>query len=1231
MEMKRKIISTILAAALCINSVGFFDEHKQVYADTVGEIIPTGTYTLPVNDPYDRTGSGWDLVWNDEFNGTSLNRAFWTADDNGYGGWNHELQYYRDFEYGDGSKYSGRYSNYNFRVNNGSLKIVARRITSTGTGLDYDGNEVNNKTFNYTSARLQTADKVAIKYGKLEARIMMDTFAGAWPAFWVYGNERAIPHKGEIDILEAVNTDKIVYGTAHWAVNNPNADNEYKVDYMHSGGNTGSLLAGGLDFSQYHVYGIEWDADRIIWYLDDEVFWTTQITSENMDDLRQAQYFLLNYAVGGEMTGITEYNGNAGSVDMGQSATMTVDWVRAYKKSATADKTLFVEKNVLEDYIGNWIPNGYVNPDYWAGSQGTLIQGANPYDGFEVDITNYGNYPGENYTMQTWLPDISLEGGKPYTIEFDIESDHDKTVTFQIEQYDNVTGEAVTHWLDGRTLVLDGGESQHVSLNLYLPSNFDDTLHLNYMFGDHGESGLVTPNTLTVSNVKILTNTSVPVPSEGYEFYSEVGKTVVLPLDKEIDSTLVYGTMPAASDNGSTIVNQTAVGNRTGNITYTGVTSGDDTFEVSIHERGDATNSATVPVTVHNYEVNPSYYVLDYGLRTDLLTNAYDNGLLEPNVLEITGVDTQYRFHGLTASLPGALSYQPGSTYLSTLSMTQGNASVQVSGVTTPSFLGSQIASSKVFFEPKKFMDDVEDFYYGIQVTKSSDINFAEKTAKNSTPIMNAKVTVMPANIVYYEDNFAQSGTGANGSNGIIYSTERTSGSDVNGEQTNSLTEQYGHDPAYEGASTDSQGITHIMNEGDTAIFAFRGTGFDISSRTTDATGIMQATVYDASKVTIENGAVKIKPGMGFTSIVKTILVNTYYQNGNLYQVPVITFRSGLNTAGDYVVKLSSGGSGKTVYIDGIRIYNPITGNNSVNAKYGTIGENGATVEEAKSLILGTTDYGTNYGAISNEESLITILGTPKVSLVDFSNNTMSVGKSVVEAFSSYTESGGVPSTLSDLITYAASGPNHELYLGDDYGIAFTADKRSSTNATLQIALKKVGGTGSIVVKYMKSDDSWGTLATVSSYTQNYYHLDNITNEMPTDATTGKPQVILKVEANADAILSVTYLKHSNYDIDVLSEGINNDIQQKPITITGQNISGGFNHKKQEFGPYMLGTITVNTTSDVYDIKVFNGGVEMPTVKNYTETGSGYEWTLKFKTETTVKLEDLEVFSYEFR
>ena len=125
----------------------------------------------------------YKLNWHDEFDGNSLNMNYWSyqeGDGSQYGipGWGNSEQQY--------------YSQDNVSVNNGALKITARRENKGGKA--------------YTSARIRTANKVAFTYGRIEAKIKLPPYQGLWPAFWMlpdtatYGNW---PNSGEIDIMEA--------------------------------------------------------------------------------------------------------------------------------------------------------------------------------------------------------------------------------------------------------------------------------------------------------------------------------------------------------------------------------------------------------------------------------------------------------------------------------------------------------------------------------------------------------------------------------------------------------------------------------------------------------------------------------------------------------------------------------------------------------------------------------------------------------------------------------------------------------------------------------------------------------------------------------------------------------------------------------------------------------------------------------------------------------------------
>ncbi|GAA3925997.1 carbohydrate-binding protein [Hymenobacter algoricola] len=228
----------------------------------------------------------YQLVWADEFNG-SLNPA-WQFETGG-GGWgNNEKQFYQAA---------------NAAVVNGELQITARKQAVGGLP--------------YTSARLKTQGRQEFTFGKIEARIKLPLGQGLWPAFWMLGGNISTvgwPRCGEIDVMEQVNADSRTYGTVHW-------DSNGHAQYS---GNT------AMSANTYHVYGIEWDASAIRWFLDGVKFHEITIAGGvgGTEEFQKPFFLLLNLAVAGDWPGQ--------AVDESRlPATMAVDYVRVYQKTST--------------------------------------------------------------------------------------------------------------------------------------------------------------------------------------------------------------------------------------------------------------------------------------------------------------------------------------------------------------------------------------------------------------------------------------------------------------------------------------------------------------------------------------------------------------------------------------------------------------------------------------------------------------------------------------------------------------------------------------------------------------------------------------------------------------------------------------------------------------------------------------------------------------------------------
>ena len=236
--------------------------------------------------------SGMTLVWNDEFEGSSLSLD-WTFDiGTGSWGWgNNELQYY---------------TNQNIQLIDGILKITAK-------------SEIFNSQ-NYTSTRIKTQGLKSWKYGRVDVRAALPYGQGIWPAIWMLGDNITTagwPACGEIDIMEMIGgagaNDRTAHGTAHWSSNGSHAQF----------GNS-TVLPNGRFADEFHVFSIIWNQNSITWLMDDVVYNTLNITPAELSEFQEKFFLIMNVAVGGNWPG----NPDASTVF---PQTMYVDYVRIFQ------------------------------------------------------------------------------------------------------------------------------------------------------------------------------------------------------------------------------------------------------------------------------------------------------------------------------------------------------------------------------------------------------------------------------------------------------------------------------------------------------------------------------------------------------------------------------------------------------------------------------------------------------------------------------------------------------------------------------------------------------------------------------------------------------------------------------------------------------------------------------------------------------------------------------------
>ena len=427
-------------------------------------------------------------------------------------------------------------------------------------------------------------------------------------------------------------------------------------------------------------------------------------------------------------------------------------------------------------------------------------------------------------------------------------------------------------------------------------------------------------------------------------------------------------------------------------------------------------------ITVYTYQATDKAYVFDYGLESNIAeTNKNNDGL----------------FQGGTFYNEEATGDMATTAKLGTITPAKENTQTTISGSNIAiDSVGK--ADSPVTFKPIAFMDKVENYTYTANITKNGK-TLDPKDPETGTTV-NGTIKTMPANVVYYEDDFNAGSETTDGTTKIVYtgtaSSKEGTSPDVDLTQSNGQTEQYGHDDAYTTGTGDSNGTSRKMTDGAQATFTFTGTGFDVIARTTSKTA---GITYIVSK----------KVGDDSWKAVSVGTVDTYYANGDLYQIPVI--HKDFEEKATYRVKLRATKSdvASVIYLDGIRIYNPL--GKEGNENY-IDNEEGATFVKVSDLVLGNgkvTETGEIDGAITNQ-----VIDGSKAAILgyDVEGGLSALGYTIVE---DNTNGSNSAENSDSILQYLQAGPNNEVYLDDSAAVAFVAKADSNeANRTIQVEAK---------------------------------------------------------------------------------------------------------------------------------------------------------------------------------
>lgn len=599
-------------------------------------------------------------------------------------------------------------------------------------------------------------------------------------------------------------------------------------------------------------------------------------------------------------------------------------------------------------------------------------------------------------------------------------------------------------------------------------------------------TGLTGKIVAEVPSAAVVTN-KTKTTEENHVIYAEAGKPVTY-APKGV--TITKLTKPTTGDQDIDTAVNTADGkgvftpkfaNKKYDVNYEGTTTDKGNFAGKI--------------TVLTYEATNKVYVFDYGLESNIADTTTGDGLFQGGI-----------FYNEKATGTMATTAKLGE-----ITPAQENSQTTISGSNIEIDKDGKAASA-VTFKPIAFMDKAENYKYTANIAKVS--TELDDTNPETGTTVHGTIKTMPANVVYYEDNFNASNNTDDSSVKIVYTNSKPT-NDPTYSQSNDQSENYGHDKAYNGDLEESGNSATEMNNGDGAYFTFTGDGFDIVSRTNENTAGLIAYVYNGKKDAeyFRNPEV-FKAGT--KDLVKSIPVDTFYSNGDLYQVPVIS--TTLQQRGTYTVYLKAlkTYTGQSViYIDGVRIYNPLADKSAYLET-----EKNTKVQELRGMLLGSS---------------------PSINLVTPDENNgflIDGGSTAVEQYLPEKPEIGAYLGAETLADVMKAGPNNELYLPIDNGVAFKVSTPvGDADWTLQVGAKSVSADTSTesdavvadkaFTVYVKPDDVKETKYqevknyTINTSTDMYYDI-NLKEVIKAQGWTADSYDVIVLNTTAD---------YNNYDI----------------------------------------------------------------------------------------------------
>jgi beta-glucanase (GH16 family) len=236
---------------------------------------------------------GWTPVWNDEFEGATLDPAKWEPETTTNPA-NNERQAYIPQQ----------------------VSVAGGNMVITSENIPYGGKQ-------YRSGRVHS--EYAQRHGRWEIRADLPTSRGMWPAIWLLP-DASWPSQGEIDIMENRGTQTGLTSSAyHFGTNPP-----YFHDYRYGEQTTAKFGVSQNYHTGFHTYAVEWDAKKLRFFVDDVHYLTLYDADMGGYLGRQTAPMrtILNTAVGGDFLGALQPNSSTVWPQQ-----FLIDYVRVFNKN----------------------------------------------------------------------------------------------------------------------------------------------------------------------------------------------------------------------------------------------------------------------------------------------------------------------------------------------------------------------------------------------------------------------------------------------------------------------------------------------------------------------------------------------------------------------------------------------------------------------------------------------------------------------------------------------------------------------------------------------------------------------------------------------------------------------------------------------------------------------------------------------------------------------------------